>query len=288
MFLRSLSNYGYRHEPMAIPNATEGKFYLECYPHPALLGLFSLQRTLQYKIHHGDAAAWQSVISLILSLENAELPISGVGTFVNTALRQTKQNEDKLDAIICAYVAAFWWKFGVTKSTMVGDLQNGYMITPHTAVMRRLFDTFFGPQYINPIGTACDPQAVVAAGAQPLGVTDPFVNAVGAVNQEPAGVWQGPVAMCATDTANLWRTSQGQEINAWMEQVRLFNFRLWVRFVEEDAQPAVLFEPFANPNGGQGMKTVAGFGRELWHFLVAEARRAHPLFFNVRYCYEPI
>jgi predicted RNase H-like nuclease len=54
LFLRVLQEEGYLHSPMAIPSATAGRFYFECYPHPAIIGLFDLDRILQYKVHHSN------------------------------------------------------------------------------------------------------------------------------------------------------------------------------------------------------------------------------------------
>src|SRR5947209_3510164 len=34
--LRMLAANGYRQEPMAVPAAKEGRYYFECYPHPAI------------------------------------------------------------------------------------------------------------------------------------------------------------------------------------------------------------------------------------------------------------
>lgn len=287
-FLRNLAARGYRHEPMAIPNALDGKFYFECYPHPALLGLFALPRTLQYKVHHGNAAAWQELIESLLTLQTAPFPIANIDSFVKAALPQTKQNEDKLDAIICAYVSAYWWKFGTAKSTLIGDLEHGYMVTPHSDRIMKLLLEAFGQQQINVAGLACSPPATGEVGGATI---PPIIQGTGAngppIPPEPDGHWQGPASLCATDPANLWRTSQGAVINDWMEVGRLFKSRLWVRFIEEDGQPAVLFIPFANGDGGQGMKTVEGFGRNLWHFLVDGARRNNRLVFNVQYYYEP-
>jgi hypothetical protein len=73
-----------------------------------------------------------------------------------------------------------------------------------------------------------------------------------------------------------------------MAENRLFGFRLWVRFFGEDGQPTVLFVPFRNADGGQGMKTVEGFNRDVWHFLVCDARRDNRLDFAIEYRYEPL
>ena len=43
-FLTQLQQHRYVHKPMSIPGSTDGKFYFECYPHPAIIAL--LNRTV--------------------------------------------------------------------------------------------------------------------------------------------------------------------------------------------------------------------------------------------------
>jgi predicted RNase H-like nuclease len=138
-FLGALEHAGYRQEPFAIPSAARGRFYFECYPHPALLGLFDLDRLVRYKVHHKDSQAWHALVQLLRSLVDAELPVTNIGSFVREDLPQTKQNEDRLDALIAAYVAAYWAKFGLSRSTLLGDLSTGYIVTPHSERMRAAF-----------------------------------------------------------------------------------------------------------------------------------------------------
>jgi predicted RNase H-like nuclease len=122
---RTLAANEFCHNPMAIPGAERGRHYFECYPHPALLGLFDVDRILKYKVRHRDRSAWQQLLKLLRGLASAELPISNVGSFVASGLAQNRDNENKLDAIICAYVAAYWWKLGTRRSTMIGDTATG-------------------------------------------------------------------------------------------------------------------------------------------------------------------
>ena len=102
--------------------------------------------------------------------------------------------------------------------------------------------------------------------------------------------WIGPVTLSATDTTNLWRTSRRTPINPWMDASRLAEWRLWVRFVEEDGEPAVLFVPFQNQGQQQGgmRSAVQQMNRQLWHALVTEASRDNPIDFQILYRYEPI
>ena len=142
-FLRLLQSRNYLHDPMAIPGAASGRFYFECYPHPAILGLFKLGRILKYKVDHRSQDDWRTLVGLLRSLSSAELPIRNICSFVQDGLRKNKENEDKLDSVISAYVAAYWWRYGVNRSTVIGDLATGYMVTPHSertlAALARVF-----------------------------------------------------------------------------------------------------------------------------------------------------
>ena len=152
-FIRALESKGYQHNPMAIPGAKAGQFYIECYPHPAILGLFDLGRILKYKVHHRNLEDWQELIRLLRSLACAELPICNICSFVEDGLPQNKKNEDRLDSIVSAYVAAYWWKFGIHRSAVVGDLSTGYIVTPHSERTFAALTRVFGVQ-INPPGAA--------------------------------------------------------------------------------------------------------------------------------------
>ena len=87
---RTLAANEYRHNPMAIPKAERGRHYFECYPHPAIVGLFDLNHILKYKVRHGDGDAWQQLVRLLQSLASAELPITNVGVLRGRGLRKTK------------------------------------------------------------------------------------------------------------------------------------------------------------------------------------------------------
>ena len=153
---RTFASNEYCHNPMAIPEAKRGRHYFECYPHPAIVGLFDLDRILKYKVRHGDRSAWLRLVRLLQSLASAELPISNVGIFATEALAQNQDNENKLDAIICAYVAAYWWRYGTERSTMIGDTSTGYIVTPHSARTGLALSEMFRGR-MNMQGDACPP-----------------------------------------------------------------------------------------------------------------------------------
>jgi predicted RNase H-like nuclease len=51
-----------------------------------------------------------------------------------------KTREDGLDAITCAYIALYHARWGDTKSTVVGDMEVGYIVTPVTEELRACFE----------------------------------------------------------------------------------------------------------------------------------------------------
>jgi predicted RNase H-like nuclease len=55
---RTFASNEYCHNPMAIPEANQGRHYFECYPHPAIVGLFDLDHILKYRVRHGDRIEW--------------------------------------------------------------------------------------------------------------------------------------------------------------------------------------------------------------------------------------
>ena len=42
-----------------------------------------------------------------------------------------KDIEDRMDAVICAYVAAPWWFWGTERNQVCGTLEDGYIVVPH-------------------------------------------------------------------------------------------------------------------------------------------------------------
>jgi hypothetical protein len=75
-----------------------------------------------------------------------------------------------------------------------------------------------------------------------------------------------------------------------MDAKRMVQWRLWVCFLEEDGEPAVLFVPFDNQGQQQGgMRTATQqMNRQFWHALVADATRDNPVDFRILYRYDPI
>lgn len=133
----SLEARGFIHAPESEPRSP-GRFQLEVFPHPAMIHLFGLTQIIKYKKgklaerrselarlrhyicdrlpqHEPHLEVMQSSISL------PEIPTTG------TALKAV---EDQLDSLICAYVAAHWWYWGLERNWVLGDRQQGYIVVP--------------------------------------------------------------------------------------------------------------------------------------------------------------
>ncbi len=118
----------------------------EVYPHPAILSLFELDRTLKYK-----ARPKRSLISrrseltrlrdLLTGLRERRpamlMPATVTHRHIDT-LRGVafKRYEDLLDATICAYIAYYVWYWGPESYEVYGDMSTGYILVPVTEWMR--------------------------------------------------------------------------------------------------------------------------------------------------------
>jgi predicted RNase H-like nuclease len=52
-----------------------------------------------------------------------DLPaVPGVGSL--------KPLEDQIDAVMCAYIGAYWWFWGRQRSRLYGDEKSGYIVVP--------------------------------------------------------------------------------------------------------------------------------------------------------------
>ena len=123
---------------------------VEVFPHPAMVVLFGLQKTLKYKAkpgrdHASRMAEYARYVEGLRSLENVE-PRLSVPTWL--AVPSDKQGavlkryEDLLDALMCAYVAAYYWRWGDSERCMViGDAASGYIISPITPDLRACLES---------------------------------------------------------------------------------------------------------------------------------------------------
>ncbi|HEY9694277.1 MAG TPA: DUF429 domain-containing protein [Oculatellaceae cyanobacterium] len=137
---------GFVHAPIIEPQKLE-RYQIEVYPHAAIVNLFNLDRILKYK--KGKLAdrrielckLSQYIIDILptyqpkLDLSFSSIPSLRFGGSLISEFPTTgaalKALEDQLDALICAYVAAHWWYWGVERNLVLGDRTTGYIVIPN-------------------------------------------------------------------------------------------------------------------------------------------------------------
>ena len=111
-----------------------GRWLFETYPHPSMVRLFDLNRIIAYKKgavdeKRGGLRILQSHLARLKGLRKAtnlgELLHLDVATLRGQTL---KQYEDKLDALFCAYMAWYCWKWGPKKNEIYGSMDDGYIV----------------------------------------------------------------------------------------------------------------------------------------------------------------
>ena len=144
---------GFIHAPI-IEAQKLGRYQIEVYPHPATINLFQLDRIIKYK--KGKLAErqlelmklCQYIVDILPSLEpslnlyfgTGKMPVScGTGILpvsgsnlpeIPTSIATLKALEDQLDALLCAYIGAHWWYWGIERNLVLGDRTTGYIVIP--------------------------------------------------------------------------------------------------------------------------------------------------------------
>jgi predicted RNase H-like nuclease len=131
--------YGFVEAAPIVP--TEGgRFICEVYPHPAHVSLFNLQKILKYKRKSGRTykACWAELDryqGLLRTLSTYDPPLQYSEEFLNASFvgvkgQRLKALEDALDAVTCAYVAAYLWRHGPAGVWVYGTVADGHIIVP--------------------------------------------------------------------------------------------------------------------------------------------------------------
>ncbi|HXO56549.1 MAG TPA: DUF429 domain-containing protein, partial [Mycobacterium sp.] len=123
------------------PASTSTRRAIEVYPHPATIALFGLEKTLKYKRGTFEARRHEllHLMTLIEGLDKASprLRVNHNVSWVELRKRveaatrpvQLDRDEDPVDAVMCAYVALFWYH-RPEDVTLYGDFATGYIVTP--------------------------------------------------------------------------------------------------------------------------------------------------------------
>jgi predicted RNase H-like nuclease len=110
----------------------------ETFPHAAAVRLFNLDKIKKYKKKRRAwdfvLAEWAGYRALLETLRDKDPPLQlDDGKLPRTVTKvRYKRWDDAIDAVVCAYVAAFVWTHG-TQSPMVrvyGDMESGHIVIP--------------------------------------------------------------------------------------------------------------------------------------------------------------
>ncbi len=145
-FAKKLATLGFEHG--AIPEVARrqsGRWMFEGYPHAAQVVLFDLKRTIKYK--KGNIAQKRMGLEELRTLIRTKLTASEPALRRNDMLlalldqdieqlkgTALKQYEDTLDAVICAFLAAYYWWWGIERNKCIGNVRSGYIINPTYAL----------------------------------------------------------------------------------------------------------------------------------------------------------
>jgi predicted RNase H-like nuclease len=140
----TLRTLGFAHRPAIVAGAPVRQV-VEVYPHPATIALFELERTLKYKARPGRSidqrlGAWQQFQAHLRKLATADPPLHGQEELLSHDAstlrgRRLKDYEDQVDALLCAYIALYAFRWGAARCQTFGSLEQGYIFTPVPAHM---------------------------------------------------------------------------------------------------------------------------------------------------------
>lgn len=126
---------GFVHAPQIEPQKL-GRYQIEVFPHPAIVHLFNLNRILKYKKGRLSDRRLELIKlhqHILTTLPTLFPSLCLCGSFpqeIPSTTAALKALEDKLDSLICAYVAAYWWYWGTERNLVLGDRTTGYIVVP--------------------------------------------------------------------------------------------------------------------------------------------------------------
>jgi predicted RNase H-like nuclease len=131
-FSRALRELGFEHA-FGAPRLAPGRFQMEVHPHAASVSLFGLPRIIKYK--RGLRAGRHRELSRLRRLLTGKLPLldppldpAGLPSIPRSG--DLKPAEDRLDAVLCAYIAAHWWFWGRVRNRVYGSEAGGFIVVP--------------------------------------------------------------------------------------------------------------------------------------------------------------
>ena len=131
-FSHRLESLGFAHGTSIQPRQ-DGRFQVEVHPHAATINLFGLDRIVKYKRgpRQQRARELRRLRALILKRLSAVDPTLRARLPGVPRAGSTKPAEDKIDAVLSAYIAAHWWFWATQRNRTYGSAQSGYIVVPN-------------------------------------------------------------------------------------------------------------------------------------------------------------
>ena len=130
-FSRRLDALGFRHGASMTPRQP-GRFQIEVHPHAATVSLFGLARIVKYKRGTRDqrATGLRRLRRLLLTRLPALDPALSLRLPSVPRTGSIKPVEDRIDAVLCAYIGARWWLSAKGRNRLYGNEKSGYIVVP--------------------------------------------------------------------------------------------------------------------------------------------------------------
>lgn len=142
---KTLETMGFSPDPK-LPVEGSVRRLLEFYPHSSMVALLGRSRIIKYK--KGPVAerrrglgCLQSAVSSLARLEPSLHSSPALDALLGSdpfglAGRSLKRLEDLLDSVVLAYLAAYYWCWGLERCQILGDVEGGYIVTVRTNVLQ--------------------------------------------------------------------------------------------------------------------------------------------------------
>jgi predicted RNase H-like nuclease len=135
---RALQRMGFSHADRIAPRKT-GRFQIEVHPHAAIIQLFDLPRIIKYKKgrlsdRRLELDRYRNLMLTRLPFLRPRLKLPALPALPYTGPAM-KEIEDQMDAVMCAYVGAHWWHWGIARNLVCGSQAEGYIVVPYRRTM---------------------------------------------------------------------------------------------------------------------------------------------------------
>lgn len=138
-FSKKLAAKGFSPDPFL--SSRSGRRQLEIFPHLAQIAFFGRKRIIKYKkgIIEEKRKGLRRLQNTIARLLPKQSPPLRPSPTLRELLGQDpgklrgmrlKGLEDRLDALLCAYMTLYFWRWGTERCAVFGDLRSGYIVGP--------------------------------------------------------------------------------------------------------------------------------------------------------------